>query len=256
MLWAIIWDIIGWYYEWASKRDKSSFELFKPLCAISDDTVLTIAVMDTLLWNWDYTSNYKYYYSLYQNAGFGTNFALWAEWKTNNNDSYWNWAAMRVSPISYVFDTIEEVQEEAKNSAIPSHSHPEWIRWAQTIASAVFLARKWKSKLEIKEYLENTFWYNLSLSLEEIRNEMRIFDASCQKTVFRSIMFFIHGEDYEDTIRIAVSMWGDTDTNARMAWWIAEAFYGWIPDEIKEKRMTYMDERIMNVYNNFISKFK
>ena len=160
---------------------------------------------------------------------------------------------MRVSPIGYISNDLETVIKEAKNTANNSHSHPEWIKWAQCIASVIYLARKGKNKEQIKEYVENEFWYDLNRKLDEIRPDYR-FDETCQWTVPEAIISFLESNDFEDAIRNAISIWGDSDTLACITWWIAEAYY-WVPEDIKSKVLSYLPEELKLVVDNFYKKY-
>jgi ADP-ribosylglycohydrolase len=164
--------------------------------------------------------------------GYGGNFEDWIyEDKPAPYNSWGNGSAMRASPIGWYCDSIEAVMDEAKKSAEVSHNHPEGIKGAQAVATAVFLARTGKIKQEIKEFITKTFNYNLERTLSEIRPDYE-FDVSCQGSVPPAITAFLESSDYESAVRLAVSIGGDSDTIACIAGGIAEAFYGDIPVEI------------------------
>jgi len=155
MIGAIAGDIIGSVYE-AHNTKRYDFPLFDPLCRFTDDTVLTVAVADALLNDCRYVEKFKEYYSYYPYAGYGFLFHRWAASSdTKPYNSFGNGSAMRVSPVGFAFDSLEEVLNEAKKSAEVTHNHPEGIKGAQATASAIFLARKGSSKTEIKKYIEN-----------------------------------------------------------------------------------------------------
>jgi len=161
---------------------------------------------------------------------------------------------MRVSPVGFAFNSLEEVLSEARKSAEPSHNHPEGIKGAQAVASAVFLARIGQSKAEIKRYIEDTFQYNLKESLDEIREYYR-FDMTCQGSVPQAVISFLESNDYEDAIRKAISIGGDSDTIGCIAGGIAEAFYKSIPDQIINKVFQMLDDRQKKVVQEFSKKF-
>ena len=164
---------------------------------------------------------------------------------------------MRVSPVGYAFDNETDILEEAKKSAEITHNHEEGIKGAQAIAMAIFLARKGNSKQEIKMYIENKFGYDLNRTIHEIRPIYK-FDISCQGSVPEAIIAFFESENFEDAIRIAISIGGDSDTIACMAGAISEAYYQSIPKEIIIKTNEYLPERFQNIIevfqNTYITK--
>ncbi len=254
MLGAIAGDIIGSVHEYASSKTKE-FPLFDSDCHFTDDTVLTVAVAESLMKDRGYIDQYHEYFHAYPRAGFGTMFTFWAGKRSREPyDSWGNGSAMRVSPVAYAFATLEEVLAEAKRSAEPTHNHPEGVRGAQATAAAVFLARTGSTKAEIKRTLEKYFDYNLGRSLDEIRPNYR-FTESCQETVPQALTAFLEAENYEDTIRNAISLGGDADTLACIAGGIAEAFFGGVPPEIGRQAMQRLDERLRRVTSEFYRQF-
>ncbi len=254
MIGAIAGDIIGSIYE-GHNTNHTDFPLFDPMCRFTDDTVLTIAVAHSILNKDGYAENLKKYYSYYPEAGYGPLFRKWAARKDSTPyNSCGNGSAMRVSPVGFAFDTLEEVLLEAGKSAAVSHNHPEGIKGAQATASAVFLARTGKSKQEIREYIEKTFKYNLNRSFEELRKHYT-YSATCQGTVPESIIVFLDSENYEDAIRKAISIGGDSDTIACITGGIAQAFYKHVPDHIENKVFEILDERLSKVVHDFIAKY-
>ena len=253
MLGAIAGDIIGSSYEFDSLKTKD-FDLFNQYSRFTDDTVLTIAVADKLVYGGDYNLLLKAYCLNYPNAGYGGSFAHWVTSEHLEPYNSWgNGSAMRVSPIGYAFDDLDRVLLEAKNSADATHNHPEGVKGAQAIASAIFLARTGKSKLEIKDYIQSNFSYDLDRTLDTIRPDYS-FEVSCQASVPEAIIAFLESSDYEDAIRNAVSLGGDSDTQACMAGGIAEAFYGGVPDEIATQALLRLDEPLKLVLQAFIAK--
>jgi ADP-ribosylglycohydrolase len=168
--------------------------------------------------------------------------------------SWGNGAAMRVSPIAWAFDSLQEVLDQAKKSAEVTHNHPEGIKGAQATAAAVFLARAKKAKQEIKEYVERTFGYDLGEPVDELR-EHYAFDVSCQGTVPPAMIAFLASKDYEDAVRLAISLGGDSDTLACITGGIAHAFYGDVPHHVKEPVLDMLEMRLKNVVVDFCSKF-
>jgi len=161
---------------------------------------------------------------------------------------------MRVSPVGFAFDTIDDVLREAERSAVPTHNHPEGIKGAQAIASSIFLARTGKGKKEIREYIEGRFGYDVGRSLDEIRPSYH-FDETCQGSVPEAIIAFLEATDYEDTVRKAVSLGGDADTLACMAGGIAQAFYKKIPDNIINQTRQILDEDLLAIVDEFDNRY-
>lgn len=224
MLGAIAGDIIGSVYEGNNIKTKD-FSLFQPFSTFTDDTVLTVAVADVLMINGNYAQTFKRYFRDYPDRGYGGSFYMWARSdRILPYNSFGNGSAMRVSPVGWAFDSLEETLQEAERSAAVTHNHLEGIKGAQATATAIYLARHRKSKEEIKFYISNNFGYNLNRTLKEIRPSYN-FDVTCQGSVPESIIAFLESESYEDCLRNAVSLGGDSDTIASIAGGIAEAFY-------------------------------
>jgi ADP-ribosylglycohydrolase len=161
---------------------------------------------------------------------------------------------MRVSPISYAFNNLEEVLSEAKLSAEVTHNHPEGIKGAQAIAATIFLARVGRSKKEIQAYIESNFAYDLSQTLDEIRPNYA-FDVTCQGSVPQAIIAFLESTDFEDAIRNAISIGGDSDTIACMTGGIAQAFYGGVPEFIAEYALSKLSKDLCTVIESFVKKY-
>ena len=182
--------------------------------------------------------------------------AKWAAHHSSSKPYYsmGNGSAMRVSPVGFGFNTLDEVLEEAQNSAEPTHNHPEGIKGAQATASSIFLARKGASKGDIKTYIEDNFDYNLNEPLDQIRTYYR-FDETCPGSVPQAIRAFLESNDYEDAIRKAISIGGDSDTIACITGGIAEAYYKKVPDVIVERVKEILDQRLNNIVSEFIIKY-
>jgi len=161
---------------------------------------------------------------------------------------------MRVSPISYAFNNLEEVLSEAKLSAEVTHNHPEGIKGAQAIAATIFLARVGRSKKEIQAYIEGNFAYDLSQTLDEIRPNYT-FNVTCQGSVPQAIIAFLESTDFEDAIRNAISIGGDSDTIACMTGGIAQAFYGGVPEFIAEYALSKLSKHLCTVIESFLKKY-
>lgn len=246
MLGAIAGDIIGSRYEHAGIKSKD-FELFNRQSVFTDDTVLTIAVADSLLHKIPYQDKFREYFLAYPVAGYGGRFRRWARSpKPAPYGSFGNGSAMRVSPIAWYYSNLDDVLEEALHSAEITHNHPEGIKGAQAVAAAVFMARTGSSKQAIKDYVEDQFHYDLSSSIDAIRPGYG-FEISCQKSVPQALIAFLESTDYEDAVRNAVSLGGDSDTLACIAGGIAEAYYGGVPQKIAEAALSRLDKQLQEV---------
>jgi ADP-ribosylglycohydrolase len=254
MLGAIAGDIIGSVHEGAGTKTKD-FPLFVDDCRFTDDTVLTVAVAERILRGGEYVDLYHDYFNAYPRAGFGGTFIHWAGSRLRKPYNSWgNGSAMRVSPVSYAYGTLDEVLEQAKQSAEVTHNHPEGVRGAQAVAAAAFLARKGTTKEQIKEYLQKAFGYDLSGRLDDIRLDYS-FDVSCQGSVPQSIIAFLESVDFEDAVRNAISLGGDADTMACIAGGIAEAYYGEVPRAIREQAWALLDDRLRRIIEEFRERY-
>lgn len=251
MLGAIAGDIIGSIYEFRNIKTEE-FELFySNLNRFTDDTVLTCATAEAICKGKDYGETYKEYFRMYPARGYGGKFIKWAIQKDSGPyNSYGNGSAMRISPVAYAFDDLEQVLSEAKKSAEVTHNHPEGIKGAQATACAIFLARKGKSKEDIKKEIETRFGYNLDFDLAQLRKTYT-FDVTCQGSVPQAIYCFLISNGFEDAIRKAISIGGDSDTIACITGSIAEPFYGGVPDNIEKEIFSRMDIRLFEIYQKF-----
>lgn len=250
MLGAIAGDIIGSRFEHARIKSKD-FELFSRQSVFTDDTVQTIAVADSLLHKIPYQEKLREYFHYYPNAGYGGRFRRWARSSQPvPYGSYGNGSAMRVSPVAWFYDSMEQVMEEALHSAEMTHNHPEGIKGAQVVAGVVFLARGGAGKTQIINFVQDNYGYDLSGSLDEVRSWYD-FDVSCQGSVPFAIMAFLESKDFEDAVRNAVSLGGDSDTQACIAGAISEAYYGGVPKEIEDEALERLDERLRGIYQKF-----
>ena len=267
MFGAIYGDIIGSYYE--SHCTKNYDFEFNRESTFTDDSVMTAAVCKAILQNpqnitsrrelsaraYEYAAQYRQYYSYYRNAGYGTMFAKWAgERSMHIVRSYGNGGAMRVIPIGYAYDSLEQVQLQAKASCLYTHRHREAVHAAQAVASAVFMARHGSSKAEIREYITKKFRYDLDYTPDMIRSDYS-FDSRCSYSVPPSIVCFLESKDYESAVRNAVSLGGDADTMACIAGGIAEAFYREMPDHIRKFCDIRLEYTIKSVVMEFYEKY-
>jgi len=225
MLGAIAGDIIGSVFEARPIKTKD-FPLFRPRSTFTDDTVLTLAVARAILDDGDYRQAFLDLGRRYPHAGYGESFARWL--RAPDPQPYGSWgngAAMRVSPVGFAFHTEAEVLAAAARSAAVTHDHPEGIKGAQATALAVFLARTTRDKALIRRELGARFGYDLTRTVEAIRPTYR-FDVSCQGSVPEAVISFLDSRSWEDAVRSAVSLGGDSDTLACITGGIAEAYYG------------------------------
>ena len=255
MLGCVIGDVAGSVYEFANIKSKQ-FSLFAEKAFFTDDTVMSVAVAECLLnGNHDYEASFRQWGKKYPRAGYGGMFRKWL--RDENMKAYNSWgngSAMRVGPVGFACSSIEEGEAEAKRTAEVTHNHPEGIKGAQATASAIFLARQQLPLPEIKSFIEKRYGYDLSRSLEEIRPQYD-FDVSCGGTVPEAIIAFLESTGFEDAIRNAISLGGDSDTLACITGGIAEAYYG-IPAQIEETVQRYLSKDIANVVKGFQAKYR
>ncbi|TNF91623.1 MAG: ADP-ribosylglycohydrolase family protein [Gammaproteobacteria bacterium] len=254
MLGAITGDIIGSIYEGTNFKSRE-FPLFGPGCHFTDDTVLTVALADAILNEEDYGQVMKRYFARYPYAGYGGSFQRWAS--SPDSEPYNSWgdgSAMRTSAVGYTFDTLNEVLEKAEHYASFTHNHPEGIKGAQATSTAIFLARIGESKAEIRSYITDRFHYDMTKTIDEIRPDYS-FDVSCQGTVPQAITAFLESLDYEDAIRNAISIGGDSDTIACITGGIAEAYYGGLPDDIAETAMNLLNKDLRTIVTRFYAAY-
>lgn len=257
MLGAIAGDMIGSVYEFNNRRTKE-FPLFTDHSTFTDDSILSVAVADVLLNGGTYTEVFRYYCQKYPDpmGGYGARFAEWASAQTPEPYQSWgNGAAMRVSPVAYAFKDLDAVLLAARETALVSHNHPEGIKGAQATAAAIFLARTGQSKADIKAYIASTCAYDLDRSLDQIRPVYQ-FNESCQQTVPEAMIAFLESTDFEDAIRNAVSLGGDSDTLTCITGAIAEAFYGEVPEAIAGEVWQRLDPHLAAVVRQFRQTFE
>jgi ADP-ribosylglycohydrolase len=254
VLGAIVGDVIGSVHEWAGTKIKD-FPLFVPHSTFTDDSVLTVAVADWILTGKDLVDLLHTYTDAYPGRGYGGMYVRWAIARLREPyNSFGNGAAMRVSPVGFVFETMEDVLAWSKRSAEVTHSHPEGIKGAQATAAAIYLARRTQDKDEIRRAIESQFGYDLSARLEQIRPTYD-FDETCQGTVPQALTAFLESTSYEDAIRNAISLGGDADTLACITGGVAEAYYGGMPQNLVVPVVELLDKRLVAVVNRFRERF-
>ena len=240
MIGAIIGDIIGSTYEFIDNVKDKNFELFVPYSMTTDDSIMSLAVGQALVNTHKEKDITKIQIELvkqmqnfgraYPYSGYGLKFKEWLkEENPEPYNSFGNGAGMRVSSVAWLYDNLEDVNKYAEITASVSHNHPEGIKGACAIASAIYLARQNKTKEEIKKYIEDKFEYSFE-AISEVR-KWHTFDETCQVTVPIAIQAFLEGKDFEDVLKTSIYAGGDTDTIACMACSIAEAYYE-IPDKL------------------------
>lgn len=242
---AIIGDIAGSKYEFIKYKNYPEKILDKD-CFYTDDTVMTVAVADALLNKKNIARTLKKYGKKYPDKGYGGTFQKWLNGKElDPYFSFGNGSAMRVSAAAWVSDKWSEIIDLATRSAIVTHNHPEGIKGAQATATAIYMARNKYDKEEIKNYIEHAFNYDLEFELDEIRPYYQ-FNEICQDTVPQAIVAFLESENFEDAIKLAISLGGDADTLAAITGSIAEAYYG-IPDKLVKKVKTFIPQAFVDI---------
>ena len=259
MIGSIIGDIVGSIYEFGNIKTKD-FEFLSDKCSFTDDSVLTVATADWILKGGEVAKYYSRYG--YENpwpmGGYGESFKIWIIRSNRQGDyrpynSCGNGSAMRVGPVGWAFNIKEEVLAKAKESAECTHNHPEGIKGAQATALCIFMARQGASKEEIRNEIERTFGYNLRFTCDEIRPSYT-WGGTCQDSVPQAIVSFLDGNDFEDCVRNAISIGGDSDTIGCITGSIAEAFYG-VPVELRERAMLYLPDGFKTVITEFENKY-
>ena len=254
MLGAIAGDVIGSVFERYPTKS-TEFPLFSPHSTFTDDTVLTVAVAASILRKKDYTASLKLFGQQYPHAGYGGLFYRWMFSSSSMPYKSWgNGSAMRVSPVGFAFSSLDEVLSEAGKSAEVTHNHPEGIKGAKAIALAIYMARTGLGRKEIKKEISNRFGYDLNRSVDEIRKTYH-FDVSCQGSVPEAIISFLESENFEDAIRKAISLGGDSDTLACMAGGIAQAYYKKVPQEIVSNVRDRLPDEFLSIIDEFNEKF-
>jgi len=254
MIGAIAGDIIGSVYEVRQIKTKD-FPLFQPRCQFTDDTVLTVAVADAILSSRSYLESIRKIGSSYPGAGYGGSFVQWLyAGDPRPYNSWGNGSAMRVSPVGFAFSSEEEVLQQARMTAEITHNHPEGIKGAEATALAIFLARTGHDKEGIRSRITSQFNYDLDRTVDDIRPAYS-FDVSCQGTVPEAIVAFLDSSSYEDAIRNAISLGGDSDTLACITGGIAEAFYGNVTEQIRTRVKECLTPELWEITERFCNRY-
>ena len=264
MIGAIIGDIAGPRFEWLNgiNHKGKEFELFTNSCTPTDDSIMTLALARAILsCDGDYSKLEKesiYYMQKYgreyPNTGYG---GLFRKWIYSSNPrpyySYGNGAAMRVSPCGFAATSLEEALMLSRTGTQVTHNHPESIKAVEAVVSAIYMGRIGKSIEEIKKHITENY-YRINFTLDEIRPQY-CFDVTCQGSVPQAFEAFFESTSFEDAIRNAISIGGDSDTIAAITGSIAEAYYG-VPEEFKLQAIAFLDNRQKEIVEDFEEMFE
>ena len=261
MIGAIFGDIVGSVYEFDNHRSKE-FPLFREDCEFTDDSVMTVAVAEALLAHRRedgaeafkeklIDSMHKWGHA-YPYAGYGCRFGWWLTlYSREPYNSFGNGSAMRVSPVAWYAESLEEAMSLARASAEVTHNHPEGIKGAEVTAGAIFLARAGATLEQIRSFVE--CFYDLDFTMDEIRPTYR-FNETCQDTVPQAMEAFLESGSFEDCIRTGVSVGGDTDTLCAICGAVAEAYYG-LTDAEREVALSRLDAPLREVAEAFAGRY-
>lgn len=251
---AIAGDLIGSVREHHPVKRVDFSPLIAPGARFTDDTVLTVATAHAVLGDGDYAAAYHRFGNRYPDAGYGAAFRRWLRSPVREPYGSWgNGSAMRVSPIGWAFDDEPTVLSEAARSAAVTHDHPEGIRGAQATALAVFMARRGADRAEMVRQLSRRFGYDLGRTVAEIRSEYH-FDVSCAGSVPEALAAFLESRDFEDAVRLAVSLGGDADTQAAIAGAVAEAAYRGVPRVIWDDVASRLPDDLLEIATAFAAR--
>ncbi len=260
MIGAIIGDIVGSRFEWDNHRSKE-FDFLTEKCFFTDDSVMSLALAQAILESKsDYSDLLEKAVECmqligrkYPNCGYGGRFHTWM---FSNDpkpyDSFGNGAAMRVSAVGFAARSLDEAKMLAAKVTAVTHNHPEGMKGAEATVVALYMARCGSSILEIRDVIDKNY-YPMDFTLDGIRESYR-FNETCQKTVPQALMAFFESTGFEDAIRNAISIGGDSDTLAAITGGVAEAYYG-IPEEIRKRTLTFLDEKLLKILTDFEKKY-
>ncbi|NLM17573.1 MAG: ADP-ribosylglycohydrolase [Candidatus Riflebacteria bacterium] len=260
MIGAIVGDIVGSRFEWNNHKTKD-FALFTDECRFTDDSVMTLAICNAFLQcKTDFsdlslktTLSMRKLGRVYPDCDYGGRFNMWLHLgKPEPYNSYGNGAAMRVSACAYVACSLDEAKKLSETVTAVTHNHPEGLKGAEATTVAISLALAGNSKKHIKKHISDKY-YPIDFTLDSIRDGYKFYE-SCQYTVPQALAAFFESVSFEDAIRNAISLGGDSDTIAAITGSIAEAFYG-IPDDIRKRALSFLDEHLLGILNDFEEKY-
>src|SRR5690625_3732299 len=271
MIGAIIGDIVGSRFEFNNHKSKE-FELFTDECKVTDDSIMTLAIAKAIMearkelnesirkFNY-YLNEFILVESLvikymqlfgrnYPNSGYGSMFSQWIYSENPKPyNSFGNGAAMRISPVGYAANNEKGVVKLSKAVTCVTHNHEEGIKGAEAVAIAIYMAKQQNTKTEIRNRIQQHY-YNLNFTIDEIRDTYQ-FNETCQETVPQAITAFLESNSFEDAIRNAISLGGDSDTLAAITGSIAEAYYG-VSEDLINKALTFLDDELLSIYNEWL----
>lgn len=251
----IIGDIIGSRFE-SKKEDKAprDFELFAEKSRFTDDTVLTLAVCDSMVHDKPIHQNLQAFYHKYPKVGYGSAFADWSvSCSEDRLESWGNGSAMRISPVGFACNDINTILKVAEGMTVPSHNHPDSIKGAQAIAVAILFLRQGLTKKQLKISMKAMFNIDIPVSIDDLV-KTHTFEITCKGTVPIALACFMESDDFESTMRNAICIGGDTDTNAAIAGGLAHAHYG-IDDFLVEGALKYLDDFLIKTLEEFYNKY-
>ena len=260
MIGAIIGDIVGSRFEWHNHRSKE-FELFTPKCFATDDSIMTLAIGEALMrsqsdWCDLDAQAVRCMQAIgrpYPNCGYGGRFQRWIySDHPHPYKSYGNGAAMRVSACGFAAGSLEEAKALSRAVTKVTHNHPEGIKGAEATTVAIYMARSGSSMAEIREVIDRAY-YPMNFTLDEIRPTYR-FNETCQGTVPQALMAFFESTGFEDAIRNAISVGGDSDTLAAITGGVAQAYYG-VPGELYDQAIEYLNPGLLDVLQRFEARY-
>jgi ADP-ribosylglycohydrolase len=253
MLGAITGDVVGSRFE-GQREVEPEFLFFTSESRFTDDTVLTCAVAEAILEEASYQDKLRAFARDYPGAGFGARFKDWAY--SDGAPAYGskgNGSAMRVSPVGWAFDNLDDVLLQAELSSAPTHNHPDGLAAAQAVAGAIFLARTGRSKDEIRALAGGRFGYRLDFDMEQAR--LMGSSVLAPNSVPQALTAFLHAEYFDQAVALAVSIGGDTDTVAAIAGSVAEAFFGGVPEHMASQVYQRLDDRLAGLARRFQAEF-
>lgn len=260
MIGAIIGDIVGSRFEWHNHRSKE-FELFTPKCFTTDDSIMTLAIGEALMcsrsdWSDLGAQAVRCMQAIgrpYPNCGYGGRFHRWIySDHPHPYKSYGNGAAMRVSACGFVAGSLDEAKALSRAVTKVTHNHPEGLKGAEATTVAIYMARSGSSMAEIREVIDREY-YPMNFTLDEIRPTYR-FNETCQGTVPQALMAFFESTGFEDAIRNAISVGGDSDTLAAITGGIAQAYYG-VPGDLHDQAVSYLDPSLFDILQRFETRY-